>query len=191
MSEKKVIFVLGGPGCGKGTQAKAIAEQYGFGYAAAGDMLRAEAAKGDSPNAKRIAQIINNGELVPPPLICETIKKTIEESPYKFFLMDGFPRSIEQDDAFRQIVPPCDSVALLDAPDEVLIARCLSRGETSNRADDNRKVIDRRIGIYKRETVPVIERYRQEGKVFVVDANQPIEKVREDFVAELKKHFEF
>lgn len=189
MSSKGVIFVLGGPGCGKGTQATAIAKEYGIGYAAAGDILRAEAKDPNSPNGKKIAEIINGGHLVPPALICETIKKTIESSEYQYFLMDGFPRSLEQDEEFCKIMPPCTAVALLDAPDEVLIQRCTKRGLTSGRADDKAECIPERIKVYRSQTGPVLEKYRKEGKLFVVNSNQPIEAVRAEFVAKLKQYW--
>ena len=193
MSTKSVIFVLGGPGSGKGTQAKAIAEQYNIGYASAGDILRAEAKDVNSPNRETIAKILDAGQLVPPSLICQTIKKTIETSPQKYFLMDGFPRSLEQDNAFREIIPAdmVAAVALLDAPDDVLVKRCVSRGQSSGRSDDNEETTKTRIQVYKGTTMPVVEEYRQEGKVFEINADQTIEQVRADFVNQLKKYWTF
>ena len=190
MSTKSVIFVLGGPGCGKGTQAISISKEYGIGYAAAGDILRAEAADPNSPHGKEISEIMKAGKLVPPELICETIKKTIEQSPCKYFLMDGFPRSPEQDEAFRKLMPPCTAVALLEAPDDVLLQRCCKRGETSGRADDNAETVRKRIVTYKKDTEEVLSRYQKEGKVFTINADQPIEAVRADFVAKLKQYWE-
>ena len=189
MSEKGVIFVLGGPGCGKGTQAISISKEYGIGYAAAGDILREEIKDPNSPNGAKIKQIMEAGQIVPPELICETIKKTIQASSYKYFLMDGFPRSIQQDDTFRKLMPPCTAVALLDAPDDVLVQRCLNRGKTSGRIDDNEATIKERIKTYKSQTNDVLERYKNEGKVFVINANQPIETVRAEFVEKLRQYW--
>ena len=189
MSSKQVIFVLGGPGCGKGTQATRIAQKYGIGYAAAGDILREVAKKTDTEIGRKVAEIINAGQLVPPELICQTIKNVIESSDKEYFLMDGFPRSIEQAEAFEKVFPPCTAVALLDAPDEVLIARCSERGKISGRADDRAECIPNRITVYKKQTQPVLEKYTKEGKVFIVNSNQPIDDVTEEFVQKLRKYW--
>lgn len=190
MSSKKVIFVLGGPGCGKGTQCIALAKEFNFGYASAGDILRAESKK-DTENGRKIKAIIEAGHLVPPELICQTIKSTIENEKPEYFLMDGFPRSIEQDQAFEKIFPPCTAVALLDAPDEVLTERILHRGLTSGRSDDKAECIPERIATYMKQTKPVLDKYEKEGKLFKVNANQPIEAVREEFIVKLRQYWKF
>ncbi|KAK8885528.1 hypothetical protein M9Y10_040977 [Tritrichomonas musculus] len=188
---KHVIFVLGGPGSGKGTQAVALSKKYGFGYACAGDILRAEAAKPDSPNGKRIAEIMKAGQLVPPELLVDTLKNSIASSSAKYFLVDGFPRSLIQDEKFREQACQADCTLLLDVPTDVLIARLRNRGLTSGRADDNDTVIPKRVESYNRDTQPVLEKYEKEGKLEKVDGNQPIEKVADLFTAVLRKYWQF
>lgn len=188
---KQVIFVLGGPGSGKGTQAIALSKKYGFGYASAGDLLREEAAKPDSPNGKRISEIMKAGQLVPPELLVDTLKNSIINSPSKYFLLDGFPRSMIQDEKFREQVCQADCTLLLDVPTDVLIARLRNRGLTSGRIDDNDTVIPKRVESYNRDTQPVLEKYEKEGKLEKVDGNQPIEKVAELITSVLRKYWKF
>lgn len=184
--DKSVIFLLGGPGCGKGTQAALVTKNHKVGYASAGDILRAEAANPDSPHGKEIQAIMAAGKLVPPELIVSSIKHAIETSEYKYFLMDGFPRTLLQDDAYRQVMPPATAVVILDAPDEVLIQRISIRGLTSGRVDDTADCVPKRLEGYRRDTQPVLERYAAEGKVITVDSNKPVESVQADFVGRLR-----
>ncbi|OHT02651.1 Adenylate kinase family protein [Tritrichomonas foetus] len=188
---KNVIFVLGGPGSGKGTQAIAISKKYGFGYASAGDLLREEASKPDSVNGQRIKEIISAGQLVPPELLVETLKHAIVSSPSQYFLLDGFPRSLVQDEKFREQAGLADCVLLLDVPTEVLIDRLRKRGLTSGRADDNDTVIPKRVETHNRDTLPVIEKWEKEGKLEKVDGNKSIQEVEELFVNTLRKYWRF
>lgn len=187
---KNVIFVLGGPGSGKGTQAIAISNKYHFGYAAAGDLLREEAKK-DTPRGKQISELISVGKIVPPELLVETLRSAIAASDCKYFLLDGFPRSLIQDDAFRAQVGVATCTLMLDVPDDVLVQRLTKRAESSGRADDAGSVIPKRIEGYKNETMPVLERYEKEGRLERVNGNQTIEKVEEAFVAVLRKYWQF
>ena len=186
MSETKIVFVLGGPGCGKGTQAISISTDYGLGYAAAGDILRAKSMDPSFEHSKEIFDVMAAGKLVRPSLIVNSVNHAINNSNKTVFLMDGFPRSIEQDDAFRDR-SSCYAVVFLDAPDEVLCQRIANRALTSERNDDNEEVVRKRIKNYKEQTVPVIERYQKEGKVYTVDASRSIPEVREDFLRVLRK----
>ena len=191
MEGKSVIFLLGGPGSGKGTQAISITKEFGFGYAAAGDLLRAERANPDSAHGKEIAAIIDAGNIVPPELIVTLIREAIEGSESKYFLLDGFPRSLVQDDAFRASFKPCEAVFLLDCPDDVLIQRLTGRASTSGRADDTASVYPTRLLNHHNETMPVVRRYEEEGKVVRINGNQSIEKVREEMISELRKFWNF
>jgi adenylate kinase family enzyme len=188
---KSVIFVLGGPGSGKGTQAIAISKQYGFGYAAAGDLLREETKKPDSPNGKRILEIMNAGQLVPPELLVDTLRNAIRSSPSPYFLLDGFPRSIIQDDSFRAQAGLPVAVIVLEAPEDVLRARISGRSSSSGRSDDDAAIVERRLATHKNETGPVIDRYEKEGLVVKVDANKAINEVQDSFLAAIRKFWQF
>ena len=188
---KEVIFVLGGPGSGKGTISKKLAAKYGFGYAAAGDLLRAEAANPDSANGKTIKEIIEAGKIVPPELLNSTIKNAIASSEFKYFLMDGFPRSLSQDEGFRRDAGTCTACFMLVAPDEVLIQRLTKRGETSGRSDDNASVIPKRLASYYEETLPVLNYYEKEGLLVKINSNQGIAETEQEFTDALRKYWTF
>ena len=191
IEDKHVIFIFGGPGSGKGTQGIAISKQYGFGYASAGDVLRAEIANPNSAHGKEIDAIIKSGKLVPPEFLVGILKNAIQASEHKYFLLDGFPRSTIQDEVFCKEVCNADCSILIDVPTDVLIQRVKHRALTSGRPEDDDSVIPKRIESHHRDTQPVIEKYKKEGKLITIDGNQSIEKVRESFVAVLRKYWEF
>lgn len=191
LNGKHVIFVLGGPGSGKGTQAIAISKKFGFGYASAGDLLREEAAKPDSPNGQKIKEIMTSGKLVPPELLIDTLKNAVINCKSPYFLIDGFPRSLSQDDKFREQACLADCAINLDVPTEVLIERLRNRGKTSGRSDDNDTVIPKRVESHRRDTLPVIERYQSEGKLETIDGNQSVENVQALFIDVLRKYWQF
>jgi UMP-CMP kinase len=92
-----VVFILGGPGSGKGTQSKLIQDKYRFVHLSAGDLLRAERQKPDSKNGKLIEEYIVNGKIVPSEITVALLEEAMVESGIKGgrFLIDGFPRNEE------------------------------------------------------------------------------------------------
>jgi len=90
-----VVFILGGPGSGKGTQSKLIQDKYRFVHLSAGDLLRAERQKPDSKNGKLIEEYIVNGKIVPSEITVALLEEAMVESGIKGgrFLIDGFPRN--------------------------------------------------------------------------------------------------
>jgi adenylate kinase family enzyme len=188
---KDVIFVLGPPGSGKGTQAISIAKLFGFGYAAAGDLLREESKRPNSPTGKQILEIMLAGKLVPPALLVDTLRNAIRTSPAHNFLLDGFPRSLAQDDSFRQLAGLPTAVLLLDVPDEVLIKRISGRLAESHRLEDDAAVVQKRLVSHKVDTVPVLDRYEKEGLLVKIDGDQPIVAVNEAFLAALARFWRF
>ncbi|KAL5109317.1 adenylate kinase [Taenia crassiceps] len=176
----KVIFVLGGPGSGKGVQCEKIVAKYGFNHISSGDLLRDEVQSG-SPRGKELQAIMEKGELVSLEIVLALIKdamlKLIDKSPY--FLIDGYPRELEQGTRFEKEVAQCFAVLHLKVSEEVMKQRLLKRGETSGRADDNEATIVQRLKIFEEKTAPVIKHYTQKGKVIKIDASKTIDEVRE------------
>lgn len=93
MSKPQVVFVLGGPGAGKGTQCSNIVSKFGFVHLSAGDLLRAERSKPDSMFGELIDTHIKNGTIVPVEITCRLIQHAMEASTANRFLIDGFPRN--------------------------------------------------------------------------------------------------
>nr|CAI5862677.1 unnamed protein product [Callosobruchus analis] len=119
-----IIWVLGGPGSGKGTQCDKIVAKYGFTHLSSGDLLRAEVASG-SPRGKELSDIMERGELVPVEVVLELLKEAIIKAlpTSKGFLIDGYPREKEQGILFEKNVAPVNLVLFFDASDETLVKR--------------------------------------------------------------------
>lgn len=178
-----VVFVLGGPGAGKGTQCTKIEETFGYKHLSAGDLLRAERAKEESKFKDEIETHIKNGSIVPVEITCSLLKQAMEESRKDKFLIDGFPRNKNNLDGWNKVM---DSVAVVrkvlffNCPEDVCIDRCLDRGKNSGRADDNRESLEKRIKTYTESTMPIIEHYKKQSLVAEINANQTEEQVFND-----------
>ncbi|XP_076058966.1 adenylate kinase 1 isoform X2 [Oratosquilla oratoria] len=156
-----VIFVLGGPGCGKGTQCAKIVEKYGYTHLSSGDLLRDEVASG-SERGKQLNAIMEKGDLVPLEvvldLLAEAMLKKVNDS--KGFLIDGYPREQAQGVRFEESIMPCSKVLYFDVPDEVMVERLLNRAKTSGRVDDNEETIKKRLATFHKHSEPVIHYYK-------------------------------
>ncbi|WAR23031.1 KCY-like protein, partial [Mya arenaria] len=101
MSQYNVVFVLGGPGAGKGTQCENIVRDYGFVHLSAGDLLREERQRPSSEFGEEIEGHIKNGTIVPVQITCSLLRRAMEESGEKKFLIDGFPRNKDNLDGWN------------------------------------------------------------------------------------------
>ena len=101
---KNIVFVLGGPGSGKGTQCDKIVEKYGFCHLSSGDLLREEVASG-SARGKELQEIMTKGNLVPLETVLAMIKdKMFANQDASGFLIDGYPRELDQGKKFEETV---------------------------------------------------------------------------------------
>jgi UMP-CMP kinase len=178
----KVIFVLGGPGSGKGTNCSRIVKEFGYHHLSAGDLLRAERASG-SKLGEMIEGLISQGKIVPSDVTVRLLKEAMEKSPGSGkFLIDGFPRNQENLDVWLRDMEHCtiQFVLNLDCPESVMEQRLLSRGETSGRSDDNIEAIRKRFRTHVESTLPVIEHFKKMGKVVTVDSGRDQEMVYAD-----------
>nr|AIW49870.1 adenylate kinase [Mastigamoeba balamuthi] len=168
MSKPIVVFVLGGPGSGKGTQSEKIVEKFGFAHFSAGDLLRAEVASG-SPHGTMISEMIKAGKIVPSSVTVGLLKKAIETSPRKKILIDGFPRSAENNGAWEQqmnAVVDMRFVLFFDCPEETMLQRLLHRSGPVTRTGAHGVVqIKKRFATFRNESIPVVEYYEKQGKV--------------------------
>ncbi|KAF2749807.1 UMP-CMP kinase-like protein [Sporormia fimetaria CBS 119925] len=186
-----VIFVLGGPGAGKGTQCANLVKDYGFKHLSAGDLLREEQDRPGSEFGELIKTDIREGRIVPMEvtiqLLENAMKATMDREGKTMFLIDGFPRKLDQAHAFERSVVPSKFTLFLDADEEVMQARLINRGKTSGRADDNIESIKKRFKTFVDTSMPVVKEFEGQGRVVKVDAVQPPEKVYEDVQAKLKE----
>ncbi|XP_074279487.1 UMP-CMP kinase 3-like isoform X1 [Silene latifolia] len=180
-----VIFVLGGPGSGKGTQCANIVQNFGYTHLSAGDLLRAEIKSG-SENGNMIQDMIKEGKIVPAEVTIKLLQKAIQESDNEKFLIDGFPRNEENRAAFESITGIFPEIVLFfDCSEEEMEKRLLSRNQ--GREDDNIETIRKRFKVYLESSLPVIEHYNKLGKVRKIDAAKPVDAVFEDVKAAFEK----
>ena len=189
----QVVFVLGGPGSGKGTQCDLLTKRLKgpWVHLSAGDLLRAERKRADSSELGALIESkISAGKLVPSSVTCTLIQNAMEENKKNKgitkFLVDGYPRGIENKTVWEEQVKNAtiEFVLFLDCPEEVLTGRLLERGQTSGRSDDaNIDVIRKRFRTYQEETAPIVAAYEKQGKVVRVQADRPIEDVYEAIAA--------
>ncbi|CAG8195912.1 unnamed protein product [Penicillium salamii] len=181
-----VVFFLGGPGSGKGTQSANLVESYGFVHLSAGDLLRAEQERTGSQYGDMIREYIREGKIVPMEvtvaLLSNAMADSLADSPPPAgtkarFLIDGFPRKLDQAHFFEDTVCPSELVLFLDCPENVMESRLLKRGETSGRADDNAESIRKRFRTFVETSMPVVEYFRKKDRVVEVRADIPIEQV--------------
>ncbi|RWS05380.1 adenylate kinase isoenzyme 1-like protein [Dinothrombium tinctorium] len=175
---KPVIFVIGGPGSGKGTQCERIVQKYGFTHLSTGDLLREEVTSG-SERGKRLNEIMQSGKLVPLEEVLVLLKNAIEKSgSSKGFLIDGYPREVEQAIRFEKEVAPCTFLLYFDVSDAIMIERLLNRGKTSGRVDDNEETIKKRLATFHEHTTPILNHYG--SKVKKIPAERSVDEIFED-----------
>jgi UMP-CMP kinase len=182
-TKTEVIFLLGGPGSGKGTLGEKIAETFEYKPISAGDLLREEKERPGSKNGALIKEYQAEGKIVPSEITIGLIKaKILELSSNGFhkFLLDGFPRNDENLKLWNEIVG--DSIKLkfvifLNCSEKIMIDRVLKRGQTSGRADDNIETVTKRIKVYNEQTLPVIKYYKKMKMVKEVDSSKTPEQI--------------
>uniref|UniRef100_A0A8D8R240 UMP-CMP kinase n=1 Tax=Cacopsylla melanoneura TaxID=428564 RepID=A0A8D8R240_9HEMI len=191
MTEKpKVVFVLGGPGAGKGTQCANIVKHFGYVHLSAGDLLREEQKSPGSQYGKLIEEYIQSAKIVPVEITCKLIENAMNKSVSNKFLIDGFPRNQNNLDGWnKEMADKVNVIYVLffDCSEDVCVKRCLKRGaEGSGRADDNEESLKKRITVYNNETMPIIKHF--EGKNLVKKINA--EKSAEEVFEEVQKLFQ-
>ncbi|KAJ5392224.1 hypothetical protein N7509_007714 [Penicillium cosmopolitanum] len=187
-----VVFFLGGPGSGKGTQSANLVKNYSFVHLSAGDLLRAEQVREGSSRGAMIKEYITEGKIVPMEVTVNLLSDAMAESLVSNpppagskarFLIDGFPRKLDQAEFFEASVCPSELVLFLDCPEDVMESRLLKRGETSGRDDDNAASIRKRFRTFVETSMPVVEAFRKEDKVVTVKATGSVDEVYESVKA--------
>lgn len=187
-----VIFVLGGPGAGKGTQCSKLVEDSDFCHLSAGDLLRAEQIREGSEYGALIQKYIKEGSIVPMEVTIKLLENAMTAAIKEErtgagwangkarFLIDGFPRKMDQALKFEEDVCKAALVLFFDTTEEVMLERLLERGKTSGREDDNAESIKKRFRTYKEQTMPVIEYFEKDGKVATINSSVSVDEVFEN-----------
>lgn len=199
------FLMFGAPMAGKGTLANMLAEKYHLPTISMGDILRASIASGDE-NGKLAKSYMDKGEMVPIEVVCAMIKKRLSMPDVQNgFLLDGFPRTPEQLSVFvDEKIADIDVVVDVEVPYQKLLSRVVGRrtckdcgyiyntswnlgyekcpkcgGEFGVRSDDNEETYKNRYQVYERETLPILDYFKNEGKVVTVNcADNPEESYK-------------
>jgi adenylate kinase len=195
------IILLGPPGSGKGTQAEKLNDDLGLVRLSTGDMLR-EAVKNQTELGKMAKVYMDRGDLVPDDVVIGLVKEKIS-SLREGFVLDGFPRTIQQADAVAEFTD-IDHVVNLDVDDEELVKRLTKRRSCSDcnvvyhldhkppmkdgicdkcdaelylRSDDSEETVRARLKVYRDNTFPLIEYYEKRGKLVNIDGMGDINEI--------------
>ncbi len=168
------LVFIGPPGAGKGTQSKRLLEYLRIPHFSTGEMLRA-AKHQDSDLGRLAAQYMDGGSLVPDDVVMGMVLERLQEPDYAGgCLFDGFPRTLQQaralDAALKARGTPLDAVIELKGDEKELISRMHKRAVAGQRVDDNPAVIAQRMGVYIRQTSPLLGYYEKQGLLHSVDA---------------------
>jgi adenylate kinase len=150
------LLIVGPQGAGKGTQAELLSENLSLPHVSTGDIFRVNVGHG-TPLGTAAKSYMDRGELVPDEITNAMVADKLAEPDLRQgWLLDGFPRNLSQakwlDEVLRERGSHLTAVLHIDVPDDVLLERMLARG----RADDTAEVINRRLEIYRTETLPMI-----------------------------------
>jgi adenylate kinase family enzyme len=132
----------------------------------AGDLLRDAVKNGNT----ELAAIMKEGKLVPMETTISLLKNALVASGGNIFLIDGFPRALDQAHAFESAIQPCETVLFFDCSEEVMRERLMERGKTSGRADDNEETIVKRFRTFVEQSKPVVEEFKAKGKCHEISA---------------------
>ncbi|KAJ4370455.1 bifunctional uridylate/adenylate kinase [Neocucurbitaria cava] len=189
-----VIFVLGGPGAGKGTQCQKLVSDYGFKHLSAGDLLREEQDRPGSEFGEMIKANIKEGIIVPMEVTIQLLENAMQKQMEidgaggkNLFLIDGFPRKLDQAHHFERTVVPSKFTLFFECSEAVMEKRLLQRGETSGRADDNLESIKKRFRVFVETSMPVVNEFESKGKVVRVSAERGPDEVYRDVQEKFKE----
>jgi adenylate kinase len=186
------LILFGPPGVGKGTQAARLAQHHNLLHISTGDILRAAIAAG-TPLGMTAKKFVESGGLVPDEVIIGLVKEVLEQNtdPDRGFLLDGFPRTVEQARAlealFTELAIEDVRIVMLTAPRDELVARMVKRGEELGRKDDTPETIQHRLGVYESQTAPVKAFYDKTRGVELVDGLGSIGEITERILKTLER----
>jgi adenylate kinase len=187
------VIMLSPPGAGKGTHSKWLTQHTGAAHISAGDLLRAEVARG-SDLGHQVARYTERGDLVPDELIFRILAPVVVAAARDTggYVLDGFPRTMQQ--ALRaaqfgaDLALTSNAVIYLTAPEEELINRLLDRAQRDGRTDDTLGVIRHRLDVFAAETAPLVDYYRGRGILLELSTDRPEAEVQADLLDWLEAH---
>lgn len=186
------LVLFGAPGSGKGTQSEKLIDRYGLYHISTGEVLR-DHIKRQTELGKTAEKYISQGQLIPDDLMIGILDEVLEnEAKGKpGVIFDGFPRTIPQAEALKELLKKrgteLHAVVGLEVPDEELVERLLNRGKLTGRADDNPETIEKRLNVYHTQTIPLRDYYLDEGKYLKIDGMGDIDGIFAQITDEIDK----
>jgi adenylate kinase len=186
------VVIFGAPGSGKGTQSELIIKEFGLDHISTGELLRAEM-KNQTELGKIAGKYIDKGQLLPDDLIIGILDNVLEsKKSARGIIFDGFPRTIPQAEALKEMLNRRHSsvsvMINLEVEEEELIKRLMARGGRLGRSDDNRETVQSRLEVYHSQTAPLVEYYKKEGKHHAVKGTGSVEQIFEQIKSVLTQH---
>lgn len=175
------IVLIGIQGSGKSTQGNLLQEKLNVPYLSTGHIFR-ELAKEKTPLGRYIKEVMNAGYLIPDEKTLEIVSEYLSRPEYeKGYILDGFPRTVNQAESFPNGI---DYVVYLKVSDKEALWRLSFR--TEEREDETLKAVHKRINLFHTVTEPVIEFYRQKGKLVEIDGEKHIEDIHKEILEKTK-----
>tara|TARA_R100001129_G_scaffold95228_1_gene64906 strand:+ start:194 stop:802 length:609 start_codon:yes stop_codon:yes gene_type:complete len=176
------VIMLGGPGSGKSTYSKFITKHFQIPHVYTGDMMRSLAQQ-DTDIGKKVKSALDKGDYVDTKIVLDTLEARLQRKDTKRgYVLDGFPRSMQQVREMERRNIGYDHVVFLDVAEDEVVRRLTSRG----RADDKPDIIKNRIAVYKRETMPVIKHFENKMLNIRVEGGEQIEDVAANIIDRLE-----
>ncbi len=186
------IVIFGAPGSGKGTQSARLIDKYGLYHISTGELLRDHIRRGTELGRTADA-FISKGQLIPDDLMIQILDDTLEREAKgkRGVVFDGFPRTIPQAEALKELLKKrgtdLHAVVGLEVPEEELVDRMIKRGKDTGRADDNPETIKNRLKVYHEQTHPLREYYNKEGKYLAIDGMGVVDDIFKSISDKLDK----
>ncbi len=186
------IVLFGAPGSGKGTQSAKLIDEYGLYHISTGELLRDHIKRG-TPLGKTADEYISKGQLIPDQLMIDILDDVLEKeaSGKSGVVFDGFPRTIPQAEALKELLrkrgTDLHAVIGLEVPEEELVNRMLARGKETGRADDNIETIKNRLDVYHNQTMPLRDYYTKEKKYLAINGLGIVDEIFRDIADQLER----
>jgi len=184
------VLLIGAPGAGKGTQAVKLAAHFGVTHISSGEILRQHIAEGTAIG-RAVSGYVQRGDLVPDSIIMDMLFKPVQQaSAAGGYILDGFPRTLEQAEAAYRVAGDkgmgVQVAAHIDVQTDELVRRLLARARG---ADDTEEVIRHRLKVYAERTTPMLEYYAQREKLIQVNGDRPEGEVTWSLIVQLQRAF--
>ena len=184
------LVLLGAPGSGKGTQATRLKEQLGVPHISTGDLLRAAVAAG-TPLGLQAKAVMERGELVSDEIVLGMLEERFSRPDIaRGFILDGYPRNLAQASALDALLHrlnlPVDVAVQLEVSTELLVQRIAGRARADGRADDTPEAVTNRLRVYSDQTAPVIDYYRERGRLVCVYGVGAMEEVSDRILGAIR-----